>query len=298
MGGTSADEALGDIEIDPAQYSYVYAAVNAGYTVLTYDRLSVGLSEKPDAYTVVQGPLELEILRVITESVRNGSLMTSLVDPSKTSLTSPPVQLEAFDKVVHVGHSYGSFLTAALLTAYGNLSSAAIITGFIFTTEPTLNGPTVAGGFEYAASNNPALFGDRGGGYIVPATVSNLQTAFYHRDNASDPAGFTEELLAYGEFIKQPLTVAEWLSIRGLLAFGYAPEFEGPVQFFEGEHDILLCGGDCKNDYDPTMLKMLYPNATDIDVYIQPGAGHGLTLHRNASAGYTVMLDWLDRNGL
>ncbi|KAK5134240.1 hypothetical protein LTR08_006783 [Meristemomyces frigidus] len=285
--GLIVDSRYWDVEIDREQYSYVRAAVAEGYTVLNYDRLGHGLSQKPDAYTVVQGPLEVEILRVITEMARNGTLSSSGL----------PIHVAAFDDVVHVGHSYGSILTAAFLAVYPDLSSAAILTGYIFTSNSAPGISTAALAFEYAATNNPTLFGDRGSGYIVPASISQVQLGFYHRDNASDPAGFTDDLLAYGEVIKQPLTVAEWLSIRGLLKLGPSPGFKGPIQFFEAERDFLLCGSNCADDYELATLEEFYPNASAIDVYLQPGAGHGLTFHKNATAGYAVMLTWLDSQG-
>jgi hypothetical protein len=184
-----------------------------------------------------------------------------------------------------------------LLAEYGNLSSAAISTGFIIADHPNQDSSTALG-FEYAATNDPALFGEYGSGYIVPATASDLQTCFFHRRNATDPAGFSAGMLAYGESIKQPLTVAEWASIRGLLNIGFAPSFTGALQFFLAEYDFLVCDGDCVNNYNTTLIDQLYPYAADVDFYVQPGAGHGLTLHRNASAGYAVMLDWLNSNGL
>ncbi|KAK3112951.1 hypothetical protein LTR53_010236 [Teratosphaeriaceae sp. CCFEE 6253] len=285
--GLLVDSRYWAVEIDAAEYSYVQAAAEAGYTVLSYDRIGYGLSPIEDAYQVIQGPLEVEILRVITEMARNGTIASSTL----------PVHVEAFDTVIHVGHSDGSELTAALLVAYPDLSSAAILTGFVFTSHTTPVS-TASLGFEYAATNNPAYFGDRSSGYMVPVTVSNLQTAFYHRDNATDPAGYTNDLLAYGYSIKQPLTVAEWLSLRGLLTLVPAPAYKGPLQFFVGEYDFLLCGGDCKGDYDPAALNAAYPSASDIDVYVQPGAGYALTVHRNASAEYAVMQDWLASHGL
>jgi hypothetical protein len=42
----------------------------------------------------------------------------------------------------------------------------------------------------------------------------------------------------------------------------------------------------------------LYPGATALDVHIQPGTGHGLTLSTNATAGYKVTFDFLKKAGL
>ncbi|KAK4948848.1 hypothetical protein LTR10_012221 [Elasticomyces elasticus] len=282
-----------DIEIDRTNHSYVLAAVNAGHTVLSYDRLGHGQSEKPDA-SVVQGPVELALLRVLTGMARDGSLITSASPISPSAL---PSGIPAFEHVVHVGHSYGSILTAALLVAYPELSSAAILTGFTITNSTNPTTSTAALGFEYAAANDLARYGDRGSGYIVPATVDQLQLGFYHRDNISDPSGFSDALLAYGEYIKQPLTTGEWLSIRGLLNIVPALEFKGPLQFFLAERDFLVCASDCKSDYDPTVLAALYPQVKSPDTYIQPGAGHGLTFQKNATAGYAVMMDWLNSQG-
>src|SRR6202012_4029626 len=104
--------------------------------------LGSGSSEKPDAYKIVQGPLEVEVLRVLTEMVREGSLIADS--------NSPTTHLPAFDKIVHVGHSFGSAVTLALLAEYGNLSSAAISTGFIIAEHPNQDS-SAAFGFEYAA---------------------------------------------------------------------------------------------------------------------------------------------------
>ncbi|KAK4953651.1 hypothetical protein LTR10_008254 [Elasticomyces elasticus] len=288
------DHRYWDSQLDPAQYSYVYAALNAGYTVLNYDRLGNGLSEKPDAYTVAQAPIEVEVLQVLTEMVRKGTLLSH---SAAGYYYSPKLRLPAFDKIVHVAHSLGSQITAAFLTKYGNQSSGAILTGFTF---PTKTGPFKASAFglEFAATNNPELFGDLPSGYVVPATVNNLQNCFFHRYNASDPTGFTEEALAYAESIKQPLSVGEAVATRGLLKIGYSPDFTGPLQFYLAEFDFLVCDGDCKGDYDPSFPPHVYPNASALETYIRPGAGHGNVLHKNASAGYAVSLDFLKRHGL
>ena len=114
------DSRYWDSKLDPEEHSYVEAALRAGHSILTYDRLGVGRSDHPDAYTVVQAPLELEILRQITTMARNGTLVDS---------TKQPAGYGVLDKIVHVGHSFGSFLTSAFIATYPSLSDEAIITG-------------------------------------------------------------------------------------------------------------------------------------------------------------------------
>lgn len=66
-----------------------------------------------------------------------------------------------------------------------------------------------------------------------------------------------------------------------------------------GGRDLPICDGDCYGTYDLDYVKnSTFPKASALEVYIQPGTGHGLTLHQNATAGYQVMFDFLDKNGL
>lgn len=101
----------------------------------------------------------------------------------------------------------------------------------------------------------------------------------------------------YANKIKQPITVGEYDSISQL-NLGYGPAFQGALQYMEAEFDFAICDGDCRNTYELASLKQIYPHAKAIEAYIQPGSGHGLTLHRNATAGYEVTFDFLARNGL
>jgi hypothetical protein len=72
--GVHYDSRYWDSEYQPENHSYVDATLKAGYSILTYDRLGVGQSDHPDAYSVVQAPLKLEILRQLTLIARNGTL--------------------------------------------------------------------------------------------------------------------------------------------------------------------------------------------------------------------------------
>ncbi|KAK3643961.1 hypothetical protein LTR56_009813 [Elasticomyces elasticus] len=137
----------------------------AGYSTLSYDRLGTGLSDKPNASTVVQAPLQVEILRAITDTALRGTLSPA-VDRSPGSY-SPPASgpIQPFKHIVHIGHSYGSFITSAFIGSYGELSSAAIVTGYIPNSKMGLFS-LARFGLDYAPTNNPELYGDRTSGYV------------------------------------------------------------------------------------------------------------------------------------
>ena len=65
-----------------------------------------------------------------------------------------------------------------------------------------------------------------------------------------------------------------------------------------GEYDYINCGGYCPGTYSEERTNGLWPNASDYFPYLQPNTGHALTLSTNASAGYEVMLGYLNSHGL
>ena len=271
-------------------YSYINAALQSGYSILTYDRLGTGKSDKPDAYKVVQAPFEIEILRGLTELARNGSLY---------DVAQIPGPHATFQKVVHIGHSYGSFVTVGLITAYGNLSDGAIATGGLPVPGVHSSGQTWAGA-EYAPQNSAQLFGDAPSGYIVVGNPAAMQTGFFStlRDNTAGIGGFEPHVLDYAFSIRATASVGEFTSMQNSSIIGPALDFTGPLQFFVGEFDFLACDGDCEGLDNTAALSALYPKVKDLNVSIQPGTGHGLTLHRGAAKGYETLFAWLHSNGL
>lgn len=289
--GVAFDKRYWDSEINPSEYSYVENALKAGYSVLSYDRLGTGKSAKPNGYTEVSATLELEHLRIISEMARSGELMKRV--PASNIDTA-----QSFKKIIHVGHSFGSILTTALLATYPDVSDGAVITGLIANNESTRLQLTSFDP-EYPPTNNPKLFSEFTTGYFVQGTIGALQGGFFstRRNESAGVGGFEPRLLEYGTSIRQPSAVSDWTT-AGLLSAGPAPDFDGPIQFMIAEFDFVVCGGDCKGTYDEDLIKSLYPKATNIDFYIQEGTGHGLTMHKGANVGYKATLDWLDKNGL
>ena len=275
--GGHYDSRYWDSEYKPENHSYVYASLAAGYSILTYDRLGNGQSDIPDAYRGVQTALELEILLQLTRKARDGSLAPATDD-----------HVYIPDKIVHVGHSFGSVLTTAFLATYPDDTDGGIITGF------ALNDYFGRTGFsswyaQYAAGQG----WDRPSGYIVNQK-SGIQTVFFGGDPAT---AFTEELLDYGDKIKQPCAIGELASGHQVIGRP-GTNFTAPVQFVLPEFDFFICGGDCKGVTDVETLRKTWPTAGDIDLVIQPNTGHALPLHNNATAGFQLSFDFLERNGL
>ncbi|CAM1507771.1 Fc.00g046190.m01.CDS01 [Cosmosporella sp. VM-42] len=286
--GVHYDSRYWDSKYKPDKHSYVEASLKAGYSILTYDRLGVGQSDKPDAYNVVQAPLELEILRQLTLMARNGSLYDFATKAAPANHAFKPKGKP--DKVVHIGHSFGSFLTSAFIAKYGPLSDGASITGYLLTKFLASAGST-SFSVEYAATGNPPF--DRPSGYVV-CQRSGIQNIFFGGDAKT---AFTKELLDYGVEIKQPVPIGEFASAFSLLG-NPGPDFKAPVQFLLPEFDFYICRGDCNALANKTDLMGTYPHATDIQIDIQPNTGHALPLHNNATAGFQLIFDFFSKHGL
>lgn len=215
-----------DVEINPDEYSYVDSALGHGYSILTYDRLGTGNSTKADAYQIVQAGVEIDLVRGLTELSRAGTLVQSskVVGASCEDISA----LEDYtpNKVAHIGHSYGSFMTSGLLSRHGNLSDGAILTGFLINDHLLKEIGPSSFGFEYAPQSDPNRFADRPSGYIVQATESNVQQIFLKKGR------FESELLRYAELIKQPNTVGELVS-GGQVFDRPATDYKGPLQVSE-----------------------------------------------------------------
>ncbi|OAA58483.1 hypothetical protein SPI_06556 [Niveomyces insectorum RCEF 264] len=287
--GVFYDSRYWDAAYRPENHSYVEAALKAGYSILTYDRLGVGQSDHPDAYEVVQAPLELEILRQLTLMARNGSLY-------EFAEQAAPANVAAFhgrskpDKVVHIGHSFGSVLTSAFIATYSNLTDGAIITGYVYGQYLASTG-SVSFAVEYAATGHPPF--RRPSGYVVAQTVG-IQNIFFGGNPAT---AYTPELFDYGVSLKQPVPVGEFASAFHILNRP-GGSFKAPVQFVLPEADFYVCRGDCNNYTNTEQLRAFYPNATYLDLVLQPNTGHALPLHNNATAGFQLSFDFLGKHGL
>ncbi len=193
--------------------------MSAGYAVLAYDRLGAGLSSLPDAYDELQTPLQGEVLRALTELSLNGTLLRV----SKKTGGSPALGAYTPDKVVHVGHSYGSIITNWFIGQHGSLSAGAILTGFLIGNE-TASLKLEVGDLAYAPEYNPARFGNRTSGYLAFGTANAFQLDSFRKETL-DP----QVLDLWKTEFQSTLGVGELLTL-GTGVGATVDGFTGPVQ--------------------------------------------------------------------
>lgn len=118
------------------------------------------MSSHGEPVNEIQVLLEVAALKSLTDKIRAGSI------PG----------IPKFNKVLHVGHSFGSEETYALTAMYPDVSDGIALTGF------SQNGSFVSyfllGGNFVQANKNPAL-ASYVNGYIAPADASGVQTNFF-----------------------------------------------------------------------------------------------------------------------
>jgi hypothetical protein len=64
------------------------------------------------------------------------------------------------------------------------------------------------------------------------------------------------------------------------------------------EFDLIFCGGVCSGlvDGPANPAPKVFPAATPLQIYVQPNTGHGMNLHKNATAWYGVVNEFLAAN--
>jgi pimeloyl-ACP methyl ester carboxylesterase len=252
-------------------YSYVRAALAAGYSTLSVDRLGVGQTSRP-ASGLVDAAANAFVLHQWIGALRAGTL------GGGTSR-----------RVVSVGHSLGSALAVEESTTYHDVD-ALVLSGFLHSLGP---GVDAVVGALYPAAFDPRFAGTISDqGYLT--TQPGSRGVFYWLPGA-DPA-----VVARDETLKETMSAAEF---PGLNEGVYNPpatnpsrNVDVPVLLATGDHDSLFCGGQVSCTSTSEVVaneKPYWPNAPRLDVAIVPLAGHDVNLHRTAPLFFVASQAWI-----
>ncbi|KAH8894514.1 alpha/beta-hydrolase [Thozetella sp. PMI_491] len=270
--GIGFDRNYWDFSFNGYNYSYVNRALERGYSTLFYDRLSVGESSHGEPVNELQAALEVESLRALSQALRNGTV------PGISTL---------FEKVVHVGHSFGSIQTYGLAAKYPEETDGIVLTGFAQTS-------SFVALFGYAA--NFALANTLPGlsaypdGYIAISGIAGIQLAFFAPDQ------FDPLILDAATAARQPVTIGELATLPGPVST--INQFRGPVLVVTGDRDLPFCGGNCSPSTPsiPAQVQEFFPSASAFEVVVIPEAGHGLNLEYSHPTTYGAILDFVEKH--
>jgi pimeloyl-ACP methyl ester carboxylesterase len=254
-----------------ARYSYVNAALEAGFATLAMDRIGSGASSRPlGALVTIQ----------VIQALRAGAVRG-------------PAGAIGFEKVVLVGHSYGSFTAWYEATDYQDVDGV-ILSGVSHTFQPIA--PLNVLLPLRPAALEPAFFGE---GYDLTylTTVPGSRQVTFYEPGKADPA-----VIALDERTKSTLTLTEFSLFPTVLVRPL--DIRVPVLLANGAGDTLFCGptltpgGNLCADAQ-TLLALeaprLGPRVPCAEAWVLPGAGHMLNTILDASQWFAVAQEWSTR---
>ena len=259
------------------RYSYVVAAVTAGYATLRFDRIGTGASAHP-ASALVTIDSAVWVLHQLVQALREGRVSTAVGDIR-------------FSKIVTVGHSFGSAIT--WLEASRNKDVEGVIL-----TGATHNPGTDATALGLYPSLYPAVLDPR----FASATLDPgyLTTRPGTRKWFYEPASVDPLVVSRDEVTKETGTAEELATVS--LAFSERLDIRVPVLVAAGEHDPVVCGGALPHDecgssdaFASKEASSLGSQVPRVDGYLLPGAGHVMNLMPNARDWFHVANAWVSR---
>jgi pimeloyl-ACP methyl ester carboxylesterase len=202
--------------MDPDFYSFVWQTLRSGYAVLAIDRLGDGQSSRPES-TMVTFPAEASTLHQAVTALRAGT-----------------VGHTRWERVILVGHSYGSAEIAQELATYPGDADAVILTGSGHAVSANTQGLTQTG-FK-AASTMLARFGELDAQYLT-STTQQVRDELLYRDADSDPA-----VRAFDQATRDTLALAEATTRPPDLSV-LTRTLRIPTLLIDGQFDSHYCNG-------------------------------------------------------
>ena len=272
--GIGFDRSYWDISYQYPDYSYVNTAVDKyRFSTFSWDRLGIGMSQHGDPVSEIQAPLEVAALVALTQMLKDGTIPN----------------VPKFDKVVHVGHSFGSVQSFALSRDMPDLSDGLVLTGW---SASAMYYPYFLLGGNFVSVLGTPLESKYAAGYFTSGNPSGVQTNFFA------PNHFDPNILPFAYANGQPVTAGELSTIAGA-GMGTSTAAV-PVLVITGMRDLPYCGGDCTMNGQaniPAQAQSVLPNASPFDVHLVPMAGHALNLDIDHASVFESINSWLTQNG-
>jgi pimeloyl-ACP methyl ester carboxylesterase len=266
ISGATYGSLAWDFPYQPERYSYVRALARAGVATLNVDRLGIGASSHPRSADVNINS-HIFVFHQLIQAARNGTFGTR------------------FDKIVIVGHSYGSVIAYGVGNRYPDEVNGVIISGLQHEFDPAFLR-------EFWANLHPAneeggRFSGLDSGYLTsrPGTRAD-----YYRAEAADP-----KVIELDEATKDTFTTADGETFPPVMS--ESKGIRAPVLDVIGEDDRWFCFGQSCSGPNSTMSRSRRYYADDIcyEQFIIPGSGHDVNTHFESYRWFAAAAEWTAR---
>jgi pimeloyl-ACP methyl ester carboxylesterase len=251
-------------------YSYAKYAVQRGYTTLAIDRIGTGRSSHPFSAQIDLNTNAYILHQIVQRLRRDG-------------LGSRP-----FEKVVIVGHSYGSFTSWVEAAKYQDVD-AVLDTGAMHLPNPL--GVAMIARYLTKPAMLERRFRGLDPGYLT--TWANGRAPLFYRLSNADP-----RVVALDERTKETITLTELATFLPSALDGTTRRINVPVLLVAGEYDAVFCGLTAANCASSSTLRRseapYYSPKACLKTYVLPNAGHDINLHLNARNWFRIGIDWID----
>lgn len=281
LAGASYSRRYWDIP-DPkftTRYSFVRAALAAGYATVAIDRIGIGKSTHPPSQQVDMAQ-NASVAHQVVQGLRAGEVESH----------GPDV---AFDKVVLVGHSLGSLMAFLEATEFQDVDGL-VVTGATHGLR--------AGAAEFFFSQlQPANQVPRFArlhldpGYLT--TIAGTRDEIFYAPSTD----FDPKVILGDELTKETVTGLEF---AGAVAALSAPlDVRAPTFILMGELDGIFCshspgdgGADCSSAAALIAQEApLYGSQTPcMEAFITPEAGHNVNAFFSSQTSFGAIVDFLD----
>jgi pimeloyl-ACP methyl ester carboxylesterase len=271
-----------------SELSWIDAATRLGYWTLAIDRLGQGYSSKPDPVTVVQDPVQTQLLHLLARRIRDDDVLGIGFSDQRS-------------KLIYVGHSFGSGLGVHLAAAHPGDFDGLVLTG-IATVRGNPQPGSLLARWAPAAQAFPNRFPpDLPGGYLVSTNKTGREALYWGARADFDAALFERDWVGQGTHpLGEVLTVAEYLAdLPG-------PRFDKPVFVADGSEDAVFCsdlgsralgpvGCRAGDDGEVGKTREWFPGVPGelFAAYLQPSAAHDHILHKTGNQLISHAHDWL-----
>jgi pimeloyl-ACP methyl ester carboxylesterase len=265
-----------DLPYQSEHYSYVHSATKRGYATFNLDRIGNGASDHPADSSLVDLDSNAYVVHQVVEALRAGQVGST-----------------SFAKVIVVGHSMGSMVTARYASSYPGEANGIILTGLLHSINWNFAYASLIPNL-YPALLDPKFAGQFSDPYYL-TTIPGTRTAFYYLPN-TDP-----QVVMLDESLKQVVTMAEFQTGPSVVYDQSSLQITGPVLMVVGQYDYLFCGPEVNFNCSDKASVQAYEEtkfsaSACLETEVINDAGHDLNLHMNANATYSQMLSWADRH--